>query len=130
MLRLAKTLNSNFQYEVIKLKNPELTPFAHGCALVCKDGIAYPATETAIPEYVAIVGEEEEPCTTVNAMLVTEGMVFKTEYVGDTDPYVGMCVGLANNTCEMDAVTHNENGKGTVLAIDNVNKLVYVKFRK
>ena len=130
MLRLAKVLNSNFQYEVIKLNNKNLTPFAHGCALVCKDGVAVLATDTEMPEYIAIVGEEEEPCATVNAMLVTDAMVFKTEYVGDTAPYVGMCVGLAKNTCEMDAVTHNENGKGTVLAVDSANKLVYVRFRR
>lgn len=130
MLRLAKVLNSNFQYEVIKLNNPKLIPFAHGCALMCKNGEVAAAAETAIPEYIAIVGEAEEPCATVNAMLVTDNMVFKTEYVGDTEPYVGMRVGLAKDKHEMDAVTCNENGKGTILSIDRANKLVYVRFCK
>lgn len=130
MLLLTKVLNSNFQYEVIKLKNPELIPFAHGSALVCTDGIAAHATDTSTPEYIALVGDEEEPTATVNAMIVTDNMVFKTSYIGTEAPYVGMNVGLAKDSFEADAVAPNKNGKGTVLAIDGNKKLVYVRFRK
>ena len=130
MFRLAKVLNSNFQYEVIKLKNTNMIPVTHGCALVCVDGIPTPATDTAVPEYIAIKGDEEDDCKVISAMLVTENMIFKAEYTGNTAPYVGMPVGLSKIDCEMDAVTHNEKGKGTLLGVDEENKLVYVKFRR
>jgi hypothetical protein len=129
MFRLAKVLNSNYQYELIKLKNQNLIPIAHGCALTCTDGILAGASATSMPEYIAFRGDEEEG-SAVSAMIVTENMVFKAEYKGDTAPYVGMTVGLAKIDCEMDAVCQNDNGKGTVIGIDDEKKLVYVRFRK
>ena len=130
MFRLAKVLNSNFQYEVITLKNKNMIPIEHGCALVCKDGVLAPASDISMPEYIAFKGDEEDSCETVTAMLVTEAMVFKAEYTGDVAPCVGMNVGLAMLSCEMDAVCPNKNGKGTVIGIDDEKKLVYVRFRR
>ena len=128
MFRLAKVLNSNFQYEVATLKNTDNIPADAGCALICVGGVIAPATCTSMPEYISFGNPNEDDCTTVTAMLVTENMIFKTEYTGDVKPYIGMTVGLSKSVCEMDSVCHDKNGKGTVLDVDESNHLVYVRF--
>ena len=128
MLRLAKVLNSNIQYELVTLKNKSNTLVNSGCALICVDGSVAPATCASMPEYISFGHPNEDDHTTVTAMLVTENMIFKTEYTGDTKPYVGMTVGLAKSVCEMDSVCPDKNGKGTVLGVDESNGLVYVRF--
>ena len=130
MFRLAKVLNSNLQYEVVTLKNTENIPVEAGCAIICDGGAIAPATCTSMPEYITFVNPDEDNYTTVTAMLVTENMIFKTEYTGDTKPYVGMTVGLSKAAYEMDSVCPDKNGKGTVLSVDEKHNLVYVRFRR
>ena len=128
MFRLAKVLNSNFQYEVVTLKNTDNIPADAGCALVCVDGVIAPAMCTSMPEFISFGNPNEDDRTTVTAMLVTENMIFKAEYTGDVKPYIGMTVGLSKSVCEMDSVCPDKNGKGTVLGTDENQNLVYVRF--
>ncbi len=128
MFRLAKVLNSNLQYEVVKLKNTNNIPVEAGCAIICVNGVVASATCTSMPEYISFGNSDEDNYATVTAMLVTENMIFKTEYKGDTKPYIGMTVGLSKSMCEMDSVCPDKNGKGTVLSVDENEKLVYVRF--
>lgn len=128
MLRLVKVLNSNLQYEVVTLKNTDNIPLDMGCALICVNGTVAPAQCASMPEYISFGHPNDDDYTTVTAMLVTENMIFKTEYTGDTKPHVGMTVGLSKYVYEMDSVCPNKNGKGTVLGVDENNGLVYVRF--
>ena len=83
-----------------------------------------------MPDYISLSGNEDAPGDTVDAMFVTEDMVFKVEYTGAAAPYVGMSVGLSTSKYKMDSVTSNTSGKGSILGLDDDKKLVYVRFRK
>lgn len=130
MFKLAKTLGSDLRYEVVTLKNENAITYTPGCVLICTEGSVASAEETSAPEYIAFAPADPEDTSTVTAMIVTDGMIFKTEYVGNTSPYVGMTVGLAKKNSEMDSVCHNENGAGTVTGVDENQGYVYVKFHK
>ena len=82
---------------------------------------------TVCPEYISLGVNEDSD--SVNAIVVTEDMIFKVEYVGTTQPLIGMSVGLSNHTGKTDAVTYNTSGKGKIVEIDDEN-FVYVRFRK
>ncbi len=129
MFRLVKVLNGNNQCEVYKIKVSPSANVRPGCALICTSGMVANATATMCPEYVAL-GEDVNALGRVNAMVVTEDMVFKVEFTGTTSPLVGMTVGLSNYTGKMDGVTYNTSGKGRIVAVDDTGKYVYVRFRK
>ena len=130
MLRLVKVLNGNLQYEVVSLKPDTSVTVLPGSALLLVDGVLIKANETSMPDYIAITGNEDTDCKKINAVMVTENMVFKTEYEADKKPYIGMKVGLCGANGVADTVTYNENGKGTVLGIEDGETLVYVKFHR
>ena len=130
MFRLVKVLNANNQCEVAKLKFNSSAVIKPGCALSCTSGSLAHASNTVMPDYIALSSNDDPTCDTVDAMFVTEDMVFKVEYHGSATPYIGMLVGLTTKKNKMDAVNYNSSGKGTILALDDDNKLVYVRFRK
>lgn len=130
MFRLVKVLNANNQCSVAKLKYNPSSVFGAGCALSCLSGTLSTPANTAMPDYISLSGNENISSDTVDAMFVTEDMVFKVEYTGSTAPYVGMSVGLSNGKYKMDSVTSNSSGKGSILALEDDKKLVYVRFRK
>lgn len=130
MFRLVKVLNANNQCAVAKLKYNPNAVFGPGCALSCLTGSLSSPTNTAMPDYISLTGNEDISSDTVDAMFVTEDMVFKVEYTGSVTPYVGMSVGLSTGKYKMDSVTSNSSGKGAILALEDDKKLVYVRFRK
>ncbi len=130
MFRLVKVLNGNNQCEISKLNYSESLVIAPGCALTCTNGIATLASGTAMPDYISLTGNIDEARKQIDAMLVTEDMIFKVEYTGTTTPQIGMSVGLATGKTKMDSVTYNSSGKGRIVQIEDDQKMVYVKFRK
>ena len=130
MFRLVKVLNSNNQCTVAKLKYNPATTIGPGCALSCLSGILSTPSNASMPDYISLIGNEGLTSDTIDAMFVTEDMVFKVEYTGSTAPYVGMSVGLSTSKYKMDSVTSNTSGKGSILALEDDKKLVYVRFRK
>ena len=130
MFRLVKVLNGNIQYEAQRLAYASSMNIAPGCALSCTGGTLSVPTATAMPDYIAISSSNARADKKIDAMLVTEDMVFKVEFTGASTPTVGMSVGLSTKEYKMDAVTSNASGKGTVIGIDKATGLVYVKFRK
>jgi len=130
VFRLVKVLNANNQCTVAKLKyNPSLV-IGPGCALSCLSGTLSSAANTSMPDYISLEGNDDKTCDSINAMFVTEDMVFKVEYTGTTVPYVGMAVSLSTGKYKMDSVTNNSSGKGVILALEDDKKLVHVRFRK
>ena len=129
MFRLVKVLNGNNQCDVYKIKASPSANIKPGYALICANGMVTNATATICPEYIAL-GNDINDTERVNAMVITEDMIFKVEYTGATAPLVGMTVGMSNYTGKMDAVTYNTSGKGKIIAIDDNGSLVYVRFRK
>ena len=130
MFRLVKVLNSNNQCEVAKLKFNASANITPGCALSCSSGSLTHSANTSMPDYISLSSNNDPSIKTIDAMFVTEDMVFKVEYVGNTEPYVGMGVGLATKKNKTDSVTYNSSGKGVILGVDDDKKLVYVRFRK
>ena len=130
MFRLVKVLNANNQCTVAKLKFNSNAIIGPGCALSCSSGLLLSAVNTTMPDYISLTSNEDPSCKTVDAMFVTEDMVFKVEYTGSTTPYTGMSVGLSTNKYKMDSVTNNTSGKGTILEVEDDKKFVYVRFRK
>ena len=130
MFRLVKVINGNNQYETVQLKLNSSATFGKGCALTSNSGNASTPSATASPEYISITGIKESVNGKIQAMVVTEDMVFKVELTGTSTPYIGMLVGLSTHKDKMDAVSYNSNGKGVVLAIEDNKKFVYVRFRK
>ncbi len=130
MFRLVKVLNSNNQCEVSRLKISTTANFGPGCALTCSSGSLSSAAVAMMPDYISMVGSNEAEDGKVDAMFVTEDMVFKVEYTGTTAPYPGMTVGLSTKKQKMDSVTYSTSGKGTIVAIDDTPTLVYVRFRR
>lgn len=131
MFRLIKSLKGNNQCETTKLyANGSLT-VVYGSAVGCgSSGITSPSA-TVSPDFIVIdtvsAGEQKK----VDAIIVSEDMVFKVEYTGTANPYIGMPVGLASYKGTMDAVSYNSNGKGTIIAIeDDDRRYVHVRFRK
>ena len=130
MFRLVKVLNGHIQCEVTKLNHAASTVIEKGCPLICSAGNATAPSATGVPEYVALSSSADSPNNKVDAMIITEEMVFKIEYTGTMVPVLGMAVGMANLKSKMDAVTFNTNGKGTIVGIEDDKKFVYVRFRK
>ena len=130
MFRLVKVLNGNNQCEISKLDYEASAVIAPGCALTCTNGAASLASSTAMPDYISLTGNIDEARHKIDAMLVTEDMIFKVEYNGNTTPLIGMPVGLSTTKNKMDSVTYNSSGKGKIVEIEDDQKMVYVKFRK
>jgi len=129
MFRLVKVLNGNNQCDIFKIKSSVTASIIPGCALVCSNGALANATATVCPDYVAL-GKDTKEKGIIDAMVVTEDMIFKVEYTGTTTPLVGMTVGISNHKGKMDGVTYNTSGKGKIVAIDDGGTHVYVRFRK
>ena len=132
MFRLVKVLNSNNQCETVRLNSNASLQIGKGCCLTYTNGaLAFPTAAQA-PDYIALIGSDEIEDTVgrIDVMIVTENMVFKTEYSGSVTPFVGMPVGLATVQNKMDAVTYNSGGKGTVIGVEDDKKSVYVRFNK
>jgi hypothetical protein len=130
MFRLVKVINGNIQYENHKITAGTSNTIAPGCALTCQNGTLATPTATSMPDFIAISSNHGDASKKIDVMMVTEDMVFKVEFTGTVTPTLGMSVGLSTKINKMDAVTYNANGKGTVIGIDNMTDLVYVKFRK
>lgn len=130
MFRLVKVLNGNNQCEISKLDYTTSSVIGPGCALTCTNGIAGLASSTAMPDYISLTGNIDEARKKIDAMLVTEDMIFKVEYTGSTVPLIGMSVGISTGKTKMDSVTYNSSGKGRIVEIEDDKKMVYVKFRK
>ena len=130
MFRLVKVINGNNQFEAVKLGFADSASFGPGCALICSGGVLSSANGTSLPEYISLSGNDEEGKSKVDAMIVTEDMVFKVEYTGSNTPTQGMSVGLSTYKHKMDAVTYNSSGKGIIVGVDDDKKSVYVRFRK
>lgn len=130
MFRLVKVLNGNNQCEISRLDYADSTVIGPGCALTCSSGALTLASGTAMPDYISLTGNIDEPRNKIDAMLVTEDMIFKVEFTGTTPPLMGMNVGISTIKNKMDSVTYNSSGKGRIVDIDDDRKLVYVKFRK
>ena len=128
MFRLVKVLNGNNQCEVFKVNYLPSATIVPGCALACSNGKMTNSNATVCPEYISLGVDEDS--SFVNAIVVTEDMIFKVEYTGTTDPLVGMSVGLSNHIGKTDAVTYNTSGKGKIVEIDDDKAFVYVRFRK
>lgn len=129
MLRLVKVLNGNNQCEVIRLRCNSYN-VGRGCALVCSGGAFTNPSPTSMPEYVSLSSIDDSHDGKIDAMIVTEDMVFKAEFTGSANPMIGMAVGLANLDSKMDAVSYNTSGKGHIVGIGDDKKTVYVRFRK
>ena len=130
MFRLVKVLNGNIQYEVTKLPFSAGTTIKKGCPLVCLAGNAVAPTATAVPEYVALSDSADSTNGKIDAMIITEEMVFRVEYTGTMTPVCSMEVAMTNLKSTMDAVTFNTSGKGIIIGFDDDKKTVYVRFRK
>ena len=130
MFRLVKVLNGNNQCEISKLDYAASSDIAPGCAITCTNGVAALASSTAMPDYISLTGNIDEARHKIDAMLVTEDMIFKVEYIGTSTPLIGMTVGISTTKNKMDSVTYNSSGKGRIIDIDDDQKMVYVKFRK
>ena len=130
MFRLVKVLNGNNQCEIQQLSNNSSVATNLGCALLCTNGNVATPTANVAPDYISMGAPISSKSKKINAMLVTEEMVFKVEFTGTTKPAVGMAVGLSTKEHKMDSVTYNANGKGNIIGIDDDSKLVYVRFRK
>ena len=130
MFRLVKVLNSNNQCEVSRLKIASAANFGPGCALTCSSGSLSSAAVAMMPDYISMVGSNDAEDGKIDAMFVTEDMVFKVEFTGTTAPYPGMTVGLSTKKQKMDSVTHSTTGKGMIIAVDDNPNLVYVRFRR
>ncbi len=130
MFRLVKVLNGNSQCEIVRLKYNESAVIGRGCALSNTSSGLNSPTNTGVPEYISLSGNEDVTSDKIDVIVVTEDMVFKVEYVGSMTPTMGMSVGLATNKYKMDSVTYNSSGKGTVLGIEDDKSFVYVRFRK
>lgn len=131
MFRLIRSLKGNHQCEIVKLNANGSLAVVYGSAVNgTSSGVAAP-TATASPDFIVLdtvaSGEQKK----IDAIIVSEDMVFKVEYTGATPPYVGMSVGLSSLRGTMDAVTYNNSGKGTVIAVEEEDrKYVHVRFRK
>lgn len=130
MFRLVKVLNGNNQCEVQRIPNGSSITVSPGNALICSGGNAAVPGATVAPEYISMANSINPKSNKIDAMLVTEDMVFKVELTGTIAPTIGMSVGLSTHKSQMDAVTFNTNGKGTVIDVDDDGKTVYVRFRK
>ena len=130
MFRLVKVLNGNNQYETVRLKNNGGNDIKMGCMLMHQNGtVAFPSATTK-PHYLALKDTASSESGIIDVMMINDNMVFKVEYTGSANPFLGMSVGLANLKGKMDAVTYNTNGKGTIIEIDDDNHLVYVRFHR
>lgn len=129
MFRLVRVLNGNTQADIHILPNNNYL-FLQGEAVTVKDGKLISTTSSVAPDYMILSYKSHSRFKKVNAQIVNENSVFKVEYVGAIEPYLGMPVGISTFMVRSDAVTYNANGKGTVIGIDDDKRKVYVKFRK
>ena len=130
MFRLIKVINSHNQCEVKRLPFNNSFTVGKGCAILCANGTATQPTATQSPDYITLTSSEESDGKWLDAMMITEDMVFKVEYSGSEAPFMGMPVGLATVKYKMDAVSHNSSGKAVILNVDDDKRYVYVSFRK
>ena len=126
MFRLVQVLNGNTQADIHLLPNNNYI-FMPGEAVNVKDGKLISTTSSVAPDYMILSYARFKK---VNVQIVNANSVFKVEYVGTIEPYLGMPVGISTFMVRSDAVTYNANGKGTVIGIDDDKRKVYVKFRK
>ena len=131
MFRLVKVLNGYTQGDVQLLKHNKSYGLPPGGVAIAytNQAISTPAA-AAKPDYITLATSHRLNSPRLNAMLVTENMIFKVEYTGNATPTVGMSVGLASSGTNMDSVTYNSNGKGTIIGIERDTGLVYVRFSK
>ena len=129
MLRLVKVLNGNTQFEVVRLRYNTGVNLGPGSALSSSGGYFTALLNTDTPEFVGL-SIIDTTTRKMDAITVTEDMIFKTEYTGTATPYVGMKVGLSTSIYRMDSVTYNANGKGVVVGVDDNTKFVYVRFHR
>ena len=130
MFRLVKIINNNTTAETQLVPKKPNAFYTRGEALISMNGVATMPTATSSPDYIFISMNYNHNYDKINVQLVTEDSVFKVEYTGNVTPYKGMSVGLATHTLNMDAVTYNTSGKGTIMDIDDDKRFVYVRFRK
>lgn len=130
MFRLVKVLNGYTQGDVQLLKHNKPYGIPSGSAVAYTNQLITTPTATAKPDYVTLATSYRLKSPRVNAILVTENMIFKVEFTGNATPVVGMPVGLASSGAEMDSVTYNSNGKGVIIGIERESGLVYVRFNK
>lgn len=130
MFRLIKVLNGNNQCETIKFPYDPSATITYGSALICSNGNLTNPSGTALPEFISVCDKNDSTKNTIDAILVTEDMIFKVEYTGNITPYVGMSVGIAAHKGKSDGVTNNSSGKGLIVGIEDDKKLVHVRFRK
>ena len=129
MFRLVKVLNNNTQYELQALPYTTSTYISSGCALSYSDGKLLHTVASNSPDFISITASDHDP-KKIQVMQISKDMIFKVEFVGSITPVLGMSVGLSTYKYKMDAVTYNTNGKGTIVALDDDNKFVYVRFYK
>ena len=130
MFRLVKVLNGYTQGDVKLLKHNKPYGIPCGVAVIYTNQTVSTPSASAKPEYVTLATSYRLKSPRVNAILVTENMIFKVEFIGNSAPAVGMSVGLASSGMEMDSVSYNSNGKGTIIGIERETGLVYVRFSK
>lgn len=130
MFRLVKIINNNTAAETQLVPKKYDATYTRGEALISTNSGAAMPTATSSPDYIFISMNHDHNYNKINVQLVTEDSVFKVEYTGNVTPYKGMSVGLATHTLNMDAVTYNTSGKGTIMDIDDDKRFVYVRFRK
>ena len=128
MFRLTKVLNGNTQGEIRYVNASRSAIFTKGEALITNNGNLTSPSAISMPEYIYLTRNPRMRPEKVDLLLVTENSVFKVEYTGNVKPYIGMPVGLSTHKTRMDGVTHNSNGKGTVLSVDDNGKFVFVRF--
>ena len=129
MFRLVKVLNGNNQYETHRIENTDSIEITPGCALSCSSGKLSIPSATTRPDYIALSESGHLFTNKIDAMLVTEDMIFLVEITGTHAPSIGTSVGLSSKNAKMDSVSYNSNGKGTIVGIGE-NDTVYVRFHK
>lgn len=130
MFRLVKVMNGDNKFEATRIKYADNVNIEPGCALICTNGVLSAPASTSTPAYVSLSSNHDRRKRQIDAMIVTEDMVFKVEFTGSMTPQIGMIVGLSMINNKMDAVTYNTNGKGTIIGIEAENNMVYVIFNK
>lgn len=133
MFRLVKNIDNSTTFpEVIRMEASRLAySYTLGGTAILKNGNLETPAPSDFPDLVfAASSDRFHRSNIADAFYVTEGMVFKVEYIGTSSPRVGLTVGLAKFLNGMDAVSYNSSGKGLIIAIDENPQYVYVKFHR
>ena len=64
----------------MNLKFSASTTIGPGCALACSSGTLTATTNSSMPDFISVTGNNV-PGKTIDAIFVTEDMVFKVEYL-------------------------------------------------